>query len=141
MNRKTKYIVIGIIGISCIGFLFYFSYFIVPLMQSSISQNYGDNRENQFEVTNITVIVDYSGVKANETFVNINLTNFETTAYHAVSNCCSVVIQQYSWGLYVKEINGVGTGWIYWVNNDPPPNIPANQFNLMDNDTVNWKHV
>lgn len=141
MNRKTKFVIIGFIGISCIGFLFFFSFYMVPIMQSTITQNYGNNRENQVEVTNITVVVDYSGVKENEIFLNINLTNYETTAYHALINCCSVIVQHYSWGLYVKEINGVGTGWIYWINNDPLPNIPADKFNLKDNDTVNWKHV
>lgn len=141
MNKKTKFIIIGVIGVFCFGFLFVFSFLIIPNMQSSISQNYGNNREKQFEVMNIFVIVDYSGVKDNEIFTNISLTNFKTTAYHALINCCSVVVQDYGWGIYVKEINGVGVGWIYTVNDDKLPNIPADYFYLMDNDTVKWKHV
>ena len=141
MVKKTKFIVIGLIGIICFGFLFIFSFLIMPNIQSSISQNYENDSEKQFKVTNITVIIDYSGVKNNEIFKNINLTNNKTTVYHALVNCCDIVVHDYGWGIYVKEINGVGVGWIYIVNDDPPPNIPSNYFFLKDNDTVKWKHV
>jgi len=64
----------------------------------------------QYCVENITLIIDYSGVKTNEKFENINLTNYETTAYHLLLNCCEIVIIDYDWGVYIKEINGVGVG-------------------------------
>ena len=71
----------------------------------------------------------------------MNLTNYETTVYHALLNCCDIKIKDYSWGIFVEEINGIGVGWIYWINNDAPPTMPSNYFYLMDNDTVNWKYV
>ncbi|MBY8985838.1 MAG: hypothetical protein KGD65_12260, partial [Candidatus Lokiarchaeota archaeon] len=107
---------------------------------SDLAQIQNNDREKKFEVVNITISVDYSGIQENEVFQNINLTNFETTAFHALVNCC-VIRYVVSWGLKVEEINGVGGGWIYWINDDPLPNIPSNLFNLLDNDTVNWEFV
>ncbi len=85
--------------------------------------------------------VDYSGAQENDLFQNINLTNYKTTAFDALTNCSVIRAADFNWGLLVEEINGVGVGWIYWINNDPPPNIPSDYFNLLDNDTVNWKFV
>jgi hypothetical protein len=141
MKKNTKFILIGLIAIFSFSFLLIYSFIIVPQIQSSINQVNGDERVKQFEVANVTVVIDYSGVKDNELFENINLTNYRTTAYYALANCCDVSVQDFGWGLYVNEINGVGPGWIYSINDDPPPNIPSNYFYLMDNDTVKWKHV
>ena len=55
--------------------------------------------------------------------------------------CCEVKVQDYGWAIYVKSINGVGTGWTYTVNNDPLPNVPVDYFYLLDNDTVKWTHI
>ncbi|MFX1375057.1 MAG: hypothetical protein ACFFA0_04535 [Promethearchaeota archaeon] len=140
MKKNIKYILISVIGISSFTMFFLFSFLIVPNLQSTIAQNSTD-REKQFQVENISVYIDYSGVKENEMFQNLNLTNYQTTAYHAVLNCCDIKIKDYGWGIFVEEINDVGIGWIYWINNDIPPSIPSNYFYLMDNDTVNWKYV
>ena len=139
MRKTHRFILISFIAIFSFSFLLIFSFIIAPQMQSSINQDIGNEREEQFEVTNVTVIIDYSGVKNNELFENINLTNYKTTAYHALINCCSVVVQYYGSGIYVEKINGVGV-WMYTVNEEYP-NIASNYFNLMDNDTVKWKHV
>ena len=141
MRKKNKPIIISITAISSFVVLLLFSYVIIPKLQTDIIQDINNEREKQFVVNNITVIIDYSGIKENEIFENISLTNYKTTAYHALVNCCDVVEIDYGWGIYIKEINGVGVGWIYSINEDPPPNIPSNYFYLMDNDTVNWKHV
>ena len=100
-----------------------------------------NNRDNKFEVTNISVFIDYSGVQENDFFQNLNLTDYKTTAFDALSNCCIIRTKNFNYGLFVEVINGVGVGWIYWINNDLPPNIPSNYFNLLDNDTVNLKFV
>jgi len=141
MKKKNRFILITFIAIFSFSFLLIYSFIIVPQLQSSINQIIGNEREKQFEVTNVTVIIDYSGVKDNELFENVNLINYKTTAYYALANCCAVSVQDFGWGLYVNEINGVGPGWIYSINDDPLPNIPSNYFYLMDNDTVKWKHV
>ncbi len=141
MRKNIKYIIISVIAVSSFTVLLLFNFVIIPKLQSNIIQGIDNNREKQFEVKNITLFIDYSGVKENEIFENINLTNYKTTAYHALLNCCDLVVIDYGWGIYVKEINGVGVGWIYSVNEDPPPNIPSNYFYLMDNDTVEWTHV
>ena len=139
MKKTHRFILISFIAIFSFSFLLIFSFIIAPQMQSSINQIIGNEREKQVEVTNVTVIIDYSGVKDNELFININLTDNKTTAYHALINCCSVVVKYYSSGIYVEKINGVGV-WMYTVNEEYP-NIASNYFNLMDNDTVKWKHV
>jgi len=141
MNKKTKFIVIGLIGIFCFTLFFVFSFILFPNSQTSINENNVDGRVKQLQVSNITVVIDYSGFKDNEIFRNISLSNYETSVYHAILNCCEVSVQNYGWGIFVKEINGVGVGWTYTVNNEPPPSIPADYFYLRDNDTVRWTHV
>lgn len=141
MKKNVKYLLIGIIAISSFTILIVFNFVILPNLQSNLNQTINNNREKKFEVRNISISIDYSGNKENEFFQNLNLTNYETTAYHALLNCCEIKIKDHGWGIYVEEINGVGIGWIYWTNNDPPPMIPSNYFFLVDNDTVNWIYV
>lgn len=141
MKKNIKYLIIGIVTISSFSVLILFNFYIFPNLQSNLNQTNDNNREKNFEVTNISVFVDYSGVQQNDFFQNINLTNYKTTAFDVLANCCVIRVRDYSWGIFVEEINGVGVGWIYWINNDPPPNLPSNYFNLLDNDTVNWKFV
>ncbi len=141
MKKKAKFLLIGVIGVSSFCILIFFGFFIIPMIQSSNNNKIENRSELLFEVTNITIIIDYSDVKDSEIFKNINLTNFKTTAFHALLNCCDVVAQDHGWGIYVKQINGVGEGWIYTVNNESLPNIPSNLFNLIDNDIVKWTHV
>ena len=141
MEKRTKYISLVLIGISCFSLLFLFNTILLQNPEPPINQKNGERDVKQYSVENITLIIDYSGIKTNEKFENINLTNYETTAYHLLLNCCEIVIIDYDWGVYLKEINGVGVGWIYTINNGVPPRVPSNYFNLLDNDTVKWTHV
>ncbi|MFX1455820.1 MAG: hypothetical protein ACFFDB_10650 [Promethearchaeota archaeon] len=141
MRKNLKYLTIGIITISCFTGLILLNIFLFPSLQSNLNQITNDNREKQFEVTNISIFIDYSGAQENDFYQYINLTNYQTTAFDAIVNCCVIKVRDFSWGLYVEEINGVGNGWIYWINDDPPPNIPSNYFYLYSNDTLNWKAV
>ena len=143
MKKKIKYVLIGIITISSFSVLLLFNFYISPDLQSKINQRIieNNNREKKFEVTNISVFIDYSGVQENDFFQNINLTNYKTTAFDALANSSVIRFKDDGRGVYVEEINGVGVGWIYWINNDPPPPMPSNYFNLVDNDTLNWKYV
>jgi len=140
VNRK-KYIIVGLIGFLSFFLLILFNYIILQNFQPNYHQDNGIRNIKQFKVNNITLLIDYSGIKDNEKYENISLTNYETTAYHALLNCCDVIIQDYGWGLFVVEINNIGPGWIYSVNNDSPPSIPVNLFYLLDNDSIKWRHV
>lgn len=141
MDKTKKYIIICIVGISCFSLLIYVNSTLFNDQNSPFIPKEGDRAEKQSSVENITLFIDYSGVKTNELFENVSLANFQTTVYHLLLNCCDVSIQQYGGFIYVNGINGVGTGWIYTVNNGAPPSIPSDYYNLLDNDTVKWKHV
>ena len=141
MEKRIKYILLIFIGITCFSLLFLFNTILLQNPEPPINQNNGERDVKQYSVENITLIIDYSGIKTNEKFENINLTNYETTAYHILLDCCEIVIIDYGWGVYIKEINSVGVGWIYTINNGVPPSMPCNYFNLLDNDTVKWTHV
>lgn len=141
MNVKIKFITIGIIALASFTSFLTLSFIFFPSLQTSINSNNNDGRTLQQDVSNITIIIDYSGVKNNEIYRNITLTNYNTTVYHAILKCSDITVQDYGWAIYVKEINGVGTGWTYAVNDEPLPNIPVDSFYLLDNDTVKWKHI
>lgn len=141
MEKRIKYIFLVLIGISCFSLLFFFTRILLQNPEPPINQDNGERDVKQYSVDNITLIIDYSGVKTNEKFENVSLTNYQTTAYHLLLNCCEITIENYGLRIYVKEINGVGVGWIYTINNGVPPNMPSNYFNLLDNDTVKWTHV
>jgi len=141
MEKRKKYILLAFLGISCFSLLFFFNSILLHNPQSPFVQNEGEREVKQYSVDNITLIIDYSGVKTNEEFENISLTNYKTTVYHLLLNCCEITIQDFGWGIYIQEINGVGPGWIYTVNNGVPPTMPSDYFNLLNNDIVKWKHV
>ncbi len=140
MEKRNKYILLAFLGFSCFSLLFFFNSLLLHNPQSPIIQNEEERAVKQYSVDNITLIIDYSGVQTNEKFENVSLTNYQTTVYHLLLNCCEITIQNYGLLIYVTEINSV-TNWIYTVNNDPLSNIAANYYNLLDNDTVKWKHV
>ena len=140
MEKRNKYILLAFLGVSCFSLLFFYNSLLLQNPQSPIIQNEEERAVKQYSVDNITLIIDYSGVKTNEKFENVSLTNYQTTVYHLLLNCCEITIKNYGLLIYVTEINSVGS-WIYTVNNEPPSNMASNYFYLLDNDTVKWKHV
>jgi hypothetical protein len=141
MEKRNKYILLAFFGVTCFSLLFFFNALLLHNPQSPIIPNEGEREVKQYSVDNITLIIDYSGAKTNEKFENVSLTNYQTTAYHLLLNCCEITIQKYGVYIYVDGINGVGTGWIYTVNDGVPPMLPVNYYNLLDNDIVKWKYV
>ena len=141
MEKRNKYILLAFLGVSCFSLLFFFNTLILNNPQIPIIQNEGERVVKQYSVDNITLFIDYSGVKTNEKFENISLTNFETTVYNLLLNCCEISIQNFGGFIYVNEINGVGPGWIFIVNSGAPPNMPSDYYNLLNNDVVKWKRV
>lgn len=91
-------------------------------------------------VEDISLFVDYNNGTI-KTRTNFTLDNGKTTVYHLLVNCCETSVQNFGGFIYVNEINGIGPGWIYTINEGTPPNLPADYYNLLDNDTVKWKHV
>ncbi len=141
MQKTNKYILLFIVGFSCFSLLFIFNFFLLLDPQSPFVQNEEERAVKQYNVANITLFIDYSGEKTNEQFENITLTDYQTTVYHLLVNCCETSIQNFGGFIYVNEINGVGPGWIYTVNNEAPPSMPSDYFNLLNNDNVTWTHV
>ena len=141
MDKKKKNLLLTLVGVSCFSLLLYVNFTINQIPQSPLDQKEGERAVKLQSVENITLYIDYSGVQTNEKFENIYLTNYQTTVYDLLLNCCNVGIQNYGGYIYVNSINGVGTGWTYIVNNGAPPNIPANYYNLIDNDTIKWTYI
>ena len=141
MEKRNKYILLAFLGVSCFSLLFFYNSLLLQNPQSPIIQNEEERAVKQYSVDNITLIIDYSGVKTNEKFENVSLTNYQTTVYHLLLNCCEISSQNYGAYIYINGINGVGTGWIYTVNEGIPPMLAVNYYNLLDNDTVKWKYV
>jgi hypothetical protein len=150
MNKKhIKYIVIAIIGIVSFGSLFYFSIYIVPNLDPATSED-SSTYINPFaygpklpEVYNITLFIDYSGLKTpNELHQNINLTGGLTTVYHALITRCRVETKYFlGLGIMITAINEVsGNGWTYSVNGIPGP-FACTYYNLKNNDYIIWKCV
>ncbi len=140
MEKRNKYILLVFLGVSCFSLLFIFNSLLLNNPQSPIIQNEEERAVKQYSVDNITLIIDYSGIQTNEKFENVSLTNYQTTVYHLLLNCCEITIQNYGLLIYVTEINSV-INWMYTVNNGIPPSMASNYFYLLDNDTVKWKHV
>ena len=141
MEKRNKYILLAFLGVSCFSLLFFFNSLFLHNPPSPIGQNEGERAVRQQSVDNVTLFIDYSGVKTNEKFENISLINYKTTVYYLLLNCCEITIQNFGGYIYINGINGVGTGWIYTINDGVPPNLPADYYNLLDNDVVKWKHV
>ncbi len=141
MEKRNKYILLAFLGFSCFSLLFFFNSLLLHNPPSPIIQNEEERSVKQSSVDNITLFIDYSGVKTNEKFENVSLTNYQTTVYHLLLNCCEISSQNYGAYIYINGINGVGTGWIYTVNDGIPPMLAVNYYNLLDNDTVKWKYV
>jgi hypothetical protein len=147
MDKKhIKYLVIAIIGLVSFGSLIYFNYVILPNLEPPKTEESENSLLVYFngiprqEVSNITLFINYNGAKTNELHQNINLTNGQTTVYHALISRCIVDVRWYGTQIYINKINGIGEGWIYTVNGFSP-NTACNFYNLNNNDVITWKYV
>jgi hypothetical protein len=142
IESKNIIKIIIVMSILVIGGVIIGIVFISNLPQETPNNNQRQDMrtEKLAQVHNITVIVDYSGEKPIDKFENISLYNNNTTTFDALNKTCQVQYDDYGFGLYVTKINGVGEGWIYKVNGEMPP-VPANEYNLRDNDILAWTNV
>ena len=127
LKKFNKYILIAVLAIASFTSFFVFT--------SSIEV--GEVNEPLREVTDITLIVDYG----NGTVIiwePFDLTDYNTTAFDALSKWCEVEITDYGErGIIVESVNGLEKGWLYSVN-DISPGVSANKYNLEDGDIVKW---
>ena len=105
-----------------------------------------DNDPNRLKLPeiseNLTLIIDFKNGTRLE-FKNITLTNYYTSAFDLLNECCEVRYKIYCWdqvAFYVTHINNVGIGWTYKVNGIMV-NAACNLVGLDNNSIVIWEFV
>jgi hypothetical protein len=126
MDKKLKFFIIAIVGISSFSMLMLINFILI----------YNPTEATNESVNNINLIVDYKNgnIKSHE---NFTLDNWETTAFNALDKWCDIKYIDYGWGIFVSEIDGIRGGWIYLVNNHAP-DVGAPDYQLNDGDEVKW---
>jgi len=146
MQKKIKFIVVGIIGISCFMTLFMLNLYIFPNLDFTSSNNLNneENNESLDNVVNVTVKIYYGGVKSSKIIENITLTDGETTAFYATDKVCEIDGYGFPDNAYIQEIDGVRENvdksnyfWIYYINGEEAQ-IGCSAYNLEDGDEVMW---
>lgn len=126
MNKKLKFFIISIVGITSFSLLLIANFNLYDTPTETPKES----------INNITLIVDYKNgtIKVHE---NFTLDNGKTTAFDALDKWCDIEYVDFGWGIYVTEIDGVSGGWVYMVNNNFP-NVGAPECPLNDGDEVKW---
>jgi len=126
MNKKLKFFIIAIAGVSSFSILLIFNYNVI----------YNPTTLYKETVSDISLFVDYNNDTI-KVYDNFTLDKGKTTAFDALDKWCDVKYIDFGWGIFVEEIDGVSGDWIYMVNNKTPyvgaPNYPLN-----DGDEVRW---
>ncbi|NVM17930.1 MAG: DUF4430 domain-containing protein [Candidatus Lokiarchaeota archaeon] len=126
-KKFNKYILISVLAIASFTSFFVFT--------SNIEV--GEVNTPLREVNDITLIVDY-GNGTIVTWANFTLSDYNTTAFDALSEWCEVEITDYGGrGIIVESINDLKKNWLYSVN-DESPGVSAKKYNLRDGDIVEW---
>jgi len=127
LKKYNKYILIVILATASFASFFVFT--------SSIEV--GEVNEPLKEVDDITLTIDY-GNGTIKIWENLELTDYNTTAYDALIKCCKTEITDYGdMGIIVESIDGVRGNWRYSIN-DEFPGVSAEKYNLKSGDSVNW---
>lgn len=126
-KKFNKYILISVLAVASFTSFFVFT--------SSIEV--GEVNTPLREVNDITLIVDY-GNGTIVTWANFTLSDYNTTAFDALSEWCEVEITDYGGrGIIVESINDLKKNWLYSVN-DESPGVSAKKYNLRDGDIIEW---
>ena len=147
MERVAKYVLIGIIGLSCFSALFLYSFGLIPglgpnelISENSDSSDGAVGRSEALsEVHNITLKVEYV-TKSTETWENISLYNSKTSVLDALKEKTVVETKEFGSGILVVGIDGVVGDWVYYVNGEYA-GIGAAEYYLENEDEIHWKHV
>ncbi len=149
MEKNSKYILIAIIGVACFTALIIYNYAIIPELADFSDSNSDDttsgNPDRLESVYNITLIVDYSGLKPDKTAPKFSLHDYKTTAFYATQKVCDI---EYTGDpeaeAFIIEIDGVKNNvdkpnyyWIYYVNGKYAA-VGTSDFNLEDGDEIKW---
>ncbi|MHA1933003.1 MAG: DUF4430 domain-containing protein, partial [Promethearchaeota archaeon] len=127
IKKFNKYILIAIIATASFTSFFVFS--------SSIEVS--EVNRSQETATDLTLIVDYGNgtIKTQENFA---LTNYNTTAFDALTKWCDVEYEDYGeLGILVEDVDGIKGNWRFSINGDFP-GVSSNKYNLKNGDTVKW---
>ena len=134
MNRKLKFIIIGIIGTIAFSSIIFFSLGVIRF-------DLGDNQKpNLTEAYNIDLIVDYKNGTIKERH-DFTLDNEKTTAFHALEKWCKVGYVDFGiMGILITSIDGLTGDWLYSVNGTQP-GVSAIKIYLRNNATVKWWRI
>ena len=145
MEKKVKYLIIALIGISSFTLLLLFNFNILPGLDFWQNTENEDTEINPKDtVSNISLTVDYNnGTKKIKK--NFTLTDGKITVFDALVKWCEVEYDEYdSSGFYndyfVTSIDGKGEGWTYYVNEEYV-GIASNKYDLSNGDTIEWRFV
>ena len=118
MEKRTKFIIIAIIGTSSFSFFFLFQagYFSPTNIDSSYCTDCSAS------VSNITLFIDY-GNGTTDSWIGFSLDNYNTSVIDAINKHCRINYRVYGIDhYYVDSINGraedASQGWKYWVNDE-----------------------
>ncbi|MFW9876102.1 MAG: DUF4430 domain-containing protein [Candidatus Thorarchaeota archaeon] len=126
-KKFNKYIILAILASASFASFFVFT--------SSIKV--AEVNEPLPKVQDITLIIDY-GNGTIKTLENLELTDYNTTAFDPLIKCCKVKYSDYDeMGILVEEIDEIRGNWRYSVNGDFP-GVSSNKYNLKNGDTVKW---
>lgn len=126
-KKFNKFILVAILAVASFTSFFVFT--------SSIE--IAEVNEPLREVQDITLMVDY-GNGTVKTLENVELTDYNTSAFDALINWCEVEYKDYGeMGILVEEIDGIQGNWRYSINGDFP-GVSSNKYNLKNGDTVKW---
>lgn len=125
MKRKVKFFIIGIFGIISFSTLIIFNFCLKQTPDTVES------------VSNLNLYVDYNNgsIKVRQ---NFTLSDGKTTAFDALEKWCIISYDDYGWGIIVREIDGIGGNWLYFVN-DVSPSVGSDLYPLENGDSIRWE--
>jgi hypothetical protein len=130
MKRKTKFIIFSLIGVIAFTSVILYSLGVIRF-------NLSNTRNNDAEVHNINLFVDYNNGTFKEKY-NFSLTNSKITAFDALNYWCDVQYVDYGdMGLLVTKVDGVSGDWVYSVNGSQP-SVSSTKVILKNNTNVTW---
>ena len=127
MKKKTKFVLIALIGISAFTSLIIFYYLY-------------NNPKPLGRVENISLTVNYNNGTI-KTRTNFTLDNGKTTAFDALEKWCIIKYEDYLiQGKFVTEIDGISGNWIYTINSISP-GVGSSVYTLKNGDIIGWELV
>ena len=131
-NVKSKFILIGIMGVICFTGLITYSYGLIPLPEKLIT-------EKTEKVEHITLIVDFGDGNIKK-WEDIEVDKGDTV-FDVLKEYCDVEYEDYGdKGVLVTSIDGYENGednWFYGVNGEQI-GYSCSKYELDDDEIINW---